>query len=540
MFVFGSRIIWLELGIPYKLRHEKFKEYFGEKDFVIENKKDSIAVLIKIINKIQEKMIKRIQVQDTTNTLKSLYKILDECYHFYYREKKTRIELANLNVRGERITDTLEQNRNISRNIIDATNIWIENTVLLHVVKDTAYKDTTFDLDKELLLELYIYGLASQAVSLLSLSKNVNNKELFYGIDITPKKDIPLDILREHPIIYFNTLIAGNQNVLSDIAITPESNATEFGIGFKNQFGVEFLLFLAMIQYFQTYVLYEGKVALTIMDKGDFIKEVESATTTKINANSIIDNFTLTKSNLSNQLRKGENIIWKIGTNKTRHELCPFIYFDDAKILVSYCALEQAKQLWVSIFSNGGMSYSNEKDLLTNSIEKRNKELSDILVRKIREKLQNHYESQFDEIDVRYNRIYGNRHIDYGDFDIMFYSKRTNELFLIEAKYFSDSLNSSSIITDYEKLFDNDGYYDRCRRRYDLVINNPEPLKKFIGIKGKTNTHFLFVSSKPLDIEFQDEDGIVTFLCLSNFEKYLEGKLISDEDDSIVRPVYKL
>lgn len=46
----------------------------------------------------------------------------------------------------------------------------------------------------------------------------------------------------------------------------------------------------------------------------------------------------------------------------------------------------------------------------------------------------------------------------------------------------------------------------------------------------------LFVSSKPTELELQD-DGIVTFLSLNIFEKYIKGKLISGEDDSIVRPV---
>ncbi len=538
MFIFESRIIWLELNVPHKLRYKKFEEYFGQKDYVINNREDSIAVLNDIVSEIQKKMIERIQKQGTTNTIIDLYKILDECYYFYLKEKEIRSELAKLNISGESITDILEQNRNIVCNIIDAINIWIENSVLFQQQFDRSYKET--NLDYELLIDMYIYGLASQSLSLLSLSKKIKNKKLFYGLCITPKNYIPLDILREHPIIYFNTLISGNQNILTAIPITSESNTTEFGVGFRKEYGLDFLLFLAVIQYFQTHVLHEGRVALIIIDKEDFIRKIESATTTKVKANSIIDNFTLTKSNLSSQLRKGENIIWKIGTNKIRHELCPFIHLDNGKILISYYALEQSKQLWVSISSNGGMSYTNENDVLTESIEKRNKELSDILVRKIREKLQNHYESQFDEIDVKYNRIYGNRSINYGDFDIMFYSKVANELFLIEAKFFSDSLTSSGIITDYEKLFNNDGYYDRCRRRYDLVINEPEPLKKFIGIEGKTNTHFLFVSSKPLDIEFQDADGVVTFLCLSNFDKYLEGKLICDEDDSIVRPVYTL
>jgi len=32
----------------------------------------------------------------------------------------------------------------------------------------------------------------------------------------------------------------------------------------------------------------------------------------------------------------------------------------------------------------------------------------------------------------------------------------------------------------------------------------------------------------------------VTFLCLGIFDKYISGKLISDQDDSVVRPVIEI
>ena len=47
----------------------------------------------------------------------------------------------------------------------------------------------------------------------------------------------------------------------------------------------------------------------------------------------------------------------------------------------------------------------------------------------------------------------------------------------------------------------------------------------------------LFLSSKPIEMEFQDDDGIVTFLSLGIFEKYIEGKLISGETDEVMRPI---
>lgn len=65
-------------------------------------------------------------------------------------------------------------------------------------------------------------------------------------------------------------------------------------------------------------------------------------------------------------------------------------------------------------------------------------------------------------------------------------------------------------------------------------------MKEFLNIPidEKITAHFLFVSSKPLEIEFQDEDGVVTFPCLSIFDKYIEGKLLPETGDEPVRPVH--
>ena len=109
---------------------------------------------------------------------------------------------------------------------------------------------------------------------------------------------------------------------------------------------------------------------------------------------------------------------------------------------------------------------------------------------------------------------------------------------MIEAKFYSDSLNNSGIVDDYNKLFNPKGYYYHCRKRYDLVLSEPEKLKSFVGITGNVAVHFLFVSSKPLDIDFVDNDGIVTFPCLSNFDNKIEGKLLSETGDAAIRPTH--
>ena len=388
--------------------------------------------------------------------------------------------------------------------------------------------------------EVHSFYLSEKEARVKLSELNIDNPSvidtLFYGLKIIPERNTPAEILKYHPIIFFNTAIAGNQNILVEKPLTPDANDTSFGKGFLKTYGVEFLLFLAAIKSFQDDILRGDDKSLTVISKEYFIYLVENYTNPQIDGNAFYESFVLTKAKVKQQLRKNEDIIWVMGTNKERHELRPFIGLEDGNVLISYGATEQAKQLWVSYFSNGGMCYTNKSDHLSNAMNSRNQELSDILVDKIREMLNDVYTPKIDEKDVKYQRIFGERDINYGDFDVVYYSEQSKELFLIEAKYFSDSLNSSGLVTDYKKLFEKDGYYDHCRRRYDLVMSEPDKIKSFIGVDENISIHLIFLSSKPIELELQDTDKIVTFLSLGIFEKYIAGKLIN-EDDSIARPI---
>ena len=174
------------------------------------------------------------------------------------------------------------------------------------------------------------------------------------------------------------------------------------------------------------------------------------------------------------------------------------------------------------------MAYSDVKDQLTRGEEKRCEELAKELVKIIEESLRKRYHEEFVSTNVKYQRIFGEKDEDYGDYDVVFYSGETSELFLVEAKYFSDSFNASGRINDYNKLFGDRGYYHHCKERYKLVMNEPEKIKEFIGASGKKiKVHFLFVTSKPLEIELQDSDKLVTFIPIRIFDEYLAGALLS-------------
>lgn len=546
MMIFQTISFWNSMRIPHKRIKDRFNYFFGESNKKIENRQEALDILLNVTSTIQEEMVLRLKSESTYGMLLKLYFIFDEVHSIYLSEKEIRAALVEKNIDNEKIIDALVINRNIERDIIDACNIWIENCVLYQHdldIKNLNIKEE-FIMDYSLIIDMYLYGFASRAISLLMLSKKIGEENTFYGLDIMLGKDVPAEVLKYHPYVYFNTAIVGNQNVLVDTPLTTEANETEFGKGFLAENKVQFLLFLAAIRNFHKYQLRDDDKSLAIISKEEFISLVESYTNPKIeDGEAFYESFVLTKDKIKQHLKKAEEIICIIGANnKYRHEIRPFIGLDDGNVLIAYGALEQAKQLWVSYFSNGGMCYTNLKkpDNLTVAMEKRNQELSDILVDKVRAILNKHYSPKIDYKNVKYHRIFGKRKIDYGDFDIVFFDKNAKELFLIESKYFSDSLNSSGMVTDYIKMFEKDGYYDHCRRRYDLVLKEPEKLKTFIGTEEQISVHMLFLSSKPIEMEFQDKQGVVTFLSLGIFEKYIEGKLISEETDEVMRPVKKL
>ena len=456
-------------------------------------------------------------------------------------QKKARKKLTELRVNNGDIVETFERNRNMAISVIDAVNLWLENCLLYQDSIEKPYNCEAFDINYDLFIDLYIYGLVSKALSLISLSKKFGDKGLFYGIHITLNDEEPMEVLRYHPVIHFNTLLTGNQDVFN-ISLDEYKNSgiSEFGLGFKAEYGIDFLLALRTLSTLQEGMLKGGEYAYTVIDKKDFIAWIDTYTDGKVDGNLFFDTFVLTKEKIQSQIKGNDTIVWIMNTNKFRHEIRPFVCLDNDRIAIAYAALEQAKHLWLSYFGNGGMIYSNSEDQLTVAIEKRNKELSEKLVNILREKLREHYEADFDEVDVQYDRIFGEKTYNYGDYDLVFYSKEINELFLIEAKFFSDSLSNSGIVTDYEKLFKKKGYYEHCRKRYDLVLSEPEKIKSFIGAGNSIKVHFLFVSSKPLEIEFVDADGIVCFPCLSIFDDYLEGKLLPEVGDDPIRPTHAI
>lgn len=302
-YVFMTRPYWMELSIPQSVVREKYIEYFGSEYIELSTRKESIDFLIKITGKIQEKMVRQLKGDNAYCLLKDLYKILDEAFHFYLRQKEARKKLTELNVQDSSILDVFEDNRNKSCNVIDAVNLWIENAVLLENNLCDC-KDKSFNVNYELFVEMYIYGLVSQALSLISLSNKFNSKELYTGIVINPQNNVPLTVVKYHPVIYFNTVMTGNQNVLIEDNELSKASESIFGKGFFDTYGVDFIYSLRIMSTFQAEMLSDGKYSMTVINKEQFISEIERYSQGLIDSQKFFDTFVLTKQKIASQKKK--------------------------------------------------------------------------------------------------------------------------------------------------------------------------------------------------------------------------------------------
>ena len=530
MQVFSYRSIWRELHVPMRIVHSEYQRFFESEKRDICDKEEAVALLKAVVSSLQNELVSAITDNGVYWMLFRLYFIFDEVNFAYRREKKIRQDLSNYSSSNQ----VLEQNRNIERNIIDACNIWLENTALLQKENNGSFNqkvcEENFVFDGKLAADLYIYGLCSLCISLLTLSKKQGVKERYTGISIDVSKEMPFNVIQNHPVIYFNPLLAGNQDSLKK-EFSKLANNDEWGQGFKKTFGVSFLRYISVLRGAQNKAFREDEHAIRTFS-GAELKDFISNYVKEIDAEKFISSFVLTKDKLTGELKNDESIIWKMGSNKFRHELMPFLKIDD-HIIASYQGLMQSIEIWITYYTNGGSCYTSETDDLIIASKKVEKELSDRLVDQCVKVLNINYPKALIKKNVDYKNIFGQQNKNYGDYDVLAFIAETQELYLIEAKYFSDSYNGSGMVNDFNKMYS--GYYEHCRNRYELVKDNPDKIKEFLGTTGKLKIYTLFVSSKPLEMELQDESTLVTFVPVSLLDRFIKGRYI-DENDKVVKP----
>jgi len=525
-----------------------YKKYLGNEKIEITSIEESIVYLKKVIDLLTVKLQRLIKSNTSDYLLRKLIVLFNVTYEIYIKDRQTRENLVENNWNSP--TDTYEENRNITLTILSGLNLIIENCVVSQnsmVSRFVDFSDKCFDelIDVELLAHVYLYSLASQYYTLLHVSKKSKNYKYCNGIVVSPTDDIPLEGIISHPIVYVNPMLSGNVDSLLPVdekGYLREADTTDIGKGFLQLNSIEFTETMkCMYSLKENLCKKDKKLARVITIKQ--LKKYLLSWYPDVNVDCFIDNFVLDEKMLGEYITEAEPFIYRMGCNKNRLEIRPIIKLNEDVIYTSYALLDRAINLWYSYLINGGRPYTGiepgQGDALIDGCSKRENELGDIVVNILISILEKNCPvAKYKEIDVDYDKIFGEREEDYGDFDIIYYFD--DEVYLIESKYFSDSYTGNTIIGDYNKLFaQKNNYYKHCRGRYDLVIAEPDALKKYVGASGDVNIHFLFISSKPLEIEFQDEDKVVTFLSIANFEKYIQGKILS-EDGQVLKPTYKL
>lgn len=527
---------------------EIYKRYLGNEKAEINTIEDSIVCLKKVIDELTIKFQELIKLNNSDFLLKKLIALFNVTYEIYIRDRHTREALVENNWNSP--TDTYEENRNITLSILDGLNLIIENCIVSQNHTEIRCGDMGnkgFDelVDVELLTNIYLYSLASQYYTLLNVGKRGKNYKYCSGIILSPSDNIPIEGIIHHPVVYTNTMLSGNVDSIlpsDEKNYLRQADSTDIGKGFKQLNGIEFTEAMKCMYSCKENLCKKDKRLAKVITLKE-LRETLLKWYPDINIDSFLKAFVLDEKMLKTYITETESFIYKMGCNKNRLEIRPIIKLDNDMIYMSYALLDRAMNLWYSYLVNGGRPYTGIEpghgDSLIDGCSQRENELGDVTVGVLVSMLEKYCPTaKFKRIDVDYDKIFKKRTVNYGDFDIIYYFD--DELYLIESKYFSDSYTGNTIIGDYNKLFaQKNNYYKHCRGRYDLVLAEPDAIKKYIGASGDVNVHFLFVSSKPLEVEFQDADGVVTFLCIANFEKYLQGKLLS-EDGTVLKPTYKI
>jgi hypothetical protein len=123
------------------------------------------------------------------------------------------------------------------------------------------------------------------------MSKKFESTELFTGVIVKPTSDVAIEAEKYHPVIYFNSALAGNQNILSDSSELAKADESLFGNGFKSTYNVSFIYAMRMLATFEAKMLCDGKYAMTFIDKKTFIDIINTYSSGLVNADSFFDTY---------------------------------------------------------------------------------------------------------------------------------------------------------------------------------------------------------------------------------------------------------
>lgn len=271
--IFEIKSLWKVLDVDQTLVNRLYHEYLGIKDREIASRTESIKLLSQVILRIQDEMIEDLKTRNKEDSIRDLYKILDEVYCFYIKQRKTRLQMQEL---GIDLENEFIEYRNMAKNIIDSANLWIENSLLFQENLKKGCNWKRLKLNQELCVKMYIYGATSQALSLISMSRKFGEEELFTGLRIQPNKDNAIEPIKHHPVIYYNYALIGNQkSLVSDDEFKKVENSI-IGKGFNSTYKIRFLNSLRLLDKFKEDIYFRNRNPVKIMDKACFVKKYKS------------------------------------------------------------------------------------------------------------------------------------------------------------------------------------------------------------------------------------------------------------------------
>jgi len=538
--VFSTRDFWCEAGVD---QEKIFTSYFGVDSKEICEIDDARKYVKSILNKVTDDILLDIKSTSKEKMLGKLLCLYSNVHRFYIAERKIREQII-------RECPTLEcrifeDNRNIAITIINGLNIMIENCLIYSRDADpnemNKYQISEL-FDSELLVRVYLYGLLSWYYTALNISKDTNrNYPYCKGIKVNIQKSVPIDGDFEHPIIYSNVLLFGNQTALMPKDIKrylAQIDSTPIGKGFRGEYGLDYLRVCAVFYYLEE--RWQG-IEFQVVSLQTLIRDIEKVIT-GFNGKDFVERFLISADQLKQYISEREPYIFRMGYNKKRLELCPLIRLNEEEIMLSSAVIAHSMHLWNNYMINGGRPYNAEieGDSLIKGAAEREEELAKQMLDILMSKLVNEYPNpQYCRKNVSYKSIFGRikGFEDTSDYDLVYFTG--DELYLIESKYFSDSFTPNSLIGDFGKLFRKGKYYEHCRARYDLVEAYPDRMKDFLKTTSEIQVHYLFVSSKPLEVGLQDQDGMVTFLNLGNFEEYIRNGF-KDEEGNVIETTHRI
>ena len=308
MYFFSTRPLWKEINVSPRRVKDLYHKYLGVENRDITSRKEAIKFLSKITSRIQEEMTIDLRGNNPEKNIQDLYKILDEVYHLYRQQKEARSKMQEAGVNRGSAFEVFSENRNMARNIIDAVNLWIENSLLFQENLKKEYDKRSFNLNQELCIKMYIYGATSQALSLISMSQKFDSQALFTGVKIRPDEDYAIEPIKHHPIIHFNTALTGNQNILVDDDELKNADDSIIGEGFYSTYKMKFIYSFRLLSTFKEDMLLGGKYAMTIIDKKDFINTLREYSPEAINIDDFFELFVLNKAKIESQIKGDDGI----------------------------------------------------------------------------------------------------------------------------------------------------------------------------------------------------------------------------------------